>query len=317
MTSLLNLNQLRVFHFVAKYGKVKLAAERLMVTQPAVSMQLKALEEQYEIHLFKKVNKGLELTETGLRLHKITEKVFDLVDEADRLLMKAKGFPVNTMNIGVSKTFFHSHFIPLVSKLQETFPDVLIHINEGHSEEMVKSVLQNRNDLAVVGRVRYPENIEFIHLLKGQLFLITPIGHRLCNRARVSVEDLANETLILKEKGSGTRMLIQKVLEEKGIFPKVLIETGNDECIGEVVKEGKGITIMAREGLKQEIEQGRLIGIPLEDEQMTVAIDVVFKKRKTLSSAVQAFIRLLFEEMGESTGLPSLEQFRSNITGSL
>ena len=298
LTSLLNLNQLRVFHFVAKYRKFSLAAERLMVTQPAISMQLRALEEQYEAQLFKKFNKKLELTETGLRLFKVTEKIFHHVDKADDILTKAKGFPESILDIGVTKTLFHTHLIPFVSKFQEAYPDIQIHIHEGNSEEMVKSVLDDRNDLAVVGRVRYSEKIEFIHLFKGKLYLIVPVGHWLCEKDCVSIEDLDKETLVLKEKGSGTRMLVQNVLEEKAIFPRVIIETGNDECIGEIVKEGKGITIMAKDGLKNEIEQGRLKSIPLQDEKQSVSIDVIFKKGKTLSSASHAFIKLLSEELG-------------------
>lgn len=307
MTSLLNLNQLRVFHFAAKYGKISVAAEKLMVTQPAVSMQIKALEEQHETQLFKKANKRLELTETGLRLYKITERIFDLVEEADKILAEAKGFPINVLNVGVSKTFFHSHLIPFISKYQTVFPDTQIHINEGHSQEMVNSVLQNRNELAIVGRVKYPHKIEFIHLFGGELFLIVPVGHRLASRKNISIEDLARETLILKEKGSGTRMLVQKTMEEKGLFPKVTIETGNDECIGEMVKEGRGITIMARESLKQEIKNGRLIGIPLQDENLIVAIDIIFKKGKTLSPTAKSFIHLLNEALGEprDDSLPS------------
>ena len=300
MTSLLNLNQLRVFHFAAKYGKIGVAAEKLMVTQPAVSMQVKALEEQHETQLFKKVHKRLELTETGLRLYKITERIFDLVQEADGILAKAKGFPINVLNVGVSKTFFHSHLIPFISRYQAVFPDTQIHINEGHSQEMVNSVLQDRNELAIVGRVRYPHKIEFIHLFGGELFLIVPVGHRLCGRKHISIEDLATETLILKEKGSGTRMLIQKALEEKGLFPRVTIETGNDECIGEMVKEGSGITLMARESLNQEIKNGHLISIPLQDENLIVPIDIIFKRGKTLSSTAKSFIDLLNEELGES-----------------
>jgi DNA-binding transcriptional LysR family regulator len=301
MPSLLNLNQLRVFHFVAKYGKLSLAAERLMVTQPAISMQLKALEEQYEAPLFKKFKKKLELTETGLRLFRITEKIFELVDKADNLLTRAKGFPESILDIGVTKTFLHTHFIPFVSRFQETYPDIQIHIHEGNSEEMVKSVLQDLNDLAVVGRVKYSDKIEYVHLFQGQLYLIVPKGHRLCEKPRVSIEDLDRETLVLKEKGSGTRMLVQNVLEEKGIFPRVIIETGNDECIGEVVKAGKGITVMARDGLQNEIELGRLKSIPLQDEQMSFSIDVIFKKGKALSSAAHAFIKLISEEIGEAS----------------
>jgi len=298
MPNLLNLNQLRVFHFVAKYGKLRPAAERLMVTQPAISMQLKALEEQYEAPLFKKFKKKLELTETGLRLFRITEKIFDLVEKADNLLTRAKGFPESILDIGVTKTFLHTHFIPFVSRFQKGFPDIQIHIHEGNSEEMVKSVLADRNNLAVVGRVKYSEQIEFIHLFNGRLYLIVPMGHRLCEKPRVSIEDLDKETLVLKEKGSGTRMLVQNVLEEKGIFPRVIIETGNDECIGEVVKEGRGITVMARDGLQNEIAHGRLKSIPLQDEQMSFSIDVIYKKGKALSSAAHAFIKLITEELG-------------------
>jgi DNA-binding transcriptional LysR family regulator len=96
-------------------------------------------------------------------------------------------------------------------------------------------------------------------------------------------------------------MLVQKTMEGKGLFPRVTIETGNDECIGEMVKEGRGITIMARESLKQEIKTGRLIGIPLRDENLIVAIDIIFKKGKTLSATAKSFINLLAEELGEST----------------
>ncbi|MBN2123338.1 MAG: LysR family transcriptional regulator [Deltaproteobacteria bacterium] len=316
MTSLLNLNQLRVFHFVAEYGQISLAAEKLMVTPSAVSMQLKALEEHYEASLFMKVSKRLELTETGLRLYRITEKLFGLVEEADRLLTQAKDFPVNILNVGVSKTFFHSHFIPFVSKFQGAFPDVRIHINEGHSEEMMKSVLHNRNDLAIVGRVKYPDKIQFIHLLKGVLFLIVPAGHRLCERERVSIADLDRETLILKEKGSGTRMLIQNVLEGKSVFPRVVIETGNDECIAEIIKAGGGITIMAREGLNHEIEKGHLMGVPMLEEKLAVPIDVIFRKGKTLSPAAHVFIERIIEEMGESTGPISPDQSETEMTAS-
>jgi DNA-binding transcriptional LysR family regulator len=303
MTSLLNLNQLRVFHFVAKYGKFKLAAEQLMVTQPAISMQIKALEEQYEAPLFKKFKKRLELTETGLRLFRITEKIFDLVDKAESIMIKAKGFPEHILDIGVTKTLFRTHFIPLVTRFQETYPDIQIHIQEGNSEEMVKSVLNDRNDLAVVGRVKYSDEIEFIRLIKGDLFLITPVEHSLSKKTRVSIEELDNETLILKEKGSGTRMLVQNVLEEKGVFPKVTIETGNDECIGELIKSGKGVTIMARDALKNELEMGRLIGIPLEDEQISFSIDVIYKKKKALSSASHSFIKLLSDAVDGPEGL--------------
>jgi len=222
------------------------------------------------------------------------------VEEADEILARAKGFPINILNVGVSKTFFHSHLIPFISRYQAVFPDTQIHINEGHSQEMVNSVLQNHNELAVVGRVKYPPKIDFIHLFGGELFVIVPNGHRLCKRKHIAIEDLARETLILKEKGSGTRMLVQKTMEEKGLFPRVTIETGNDECIGEMVKEGRGITIMARESLKQDISKGRLIGVPLQDENLIVAIDIIFKKGKTLSATARSFINLLDEELGES-----------------
>jgi DNA-binding transcriptional LysR family regulator len=104
--------------------------------------------------------------------------------------------------------------------------------------------------------------------------------------------------------------LVQNVLEEKGVFPRVIIETGNDEYIGEVIKAGKGVTIMARDGLKNELEEGHLIAIPLQDEQMSFSIDVIYKKKKSLSSASHAFIKLLSDVIDGPEGL--LREYQSD-----
>jgi len=287
----LNLNQLKVFHFVAKYGGIKIPANKLMVTQPAISMQIKALQEHYELPLFTKRNNKLELTDVGIRLYRITENIFDLVEQADKLLMSAKGFPIDTLNLGINNTFFYALFIPLLSSYQSAFPNIQILIKEGTSAEMVQSVLTNHNELAVAGRVRYSEKIEFIPLIERPLFLIVPPGHRLCEKKWVSIDELKTERIIMKETGSGTRMLLEKACEKRRIFPRIIIETGNDECVGSLVKDGRGISIVLREVFSEDLGKGNLIAIPFHDEEeMIMKVDIVFKKGKRLSSAAKSFL---------------------------
>ena len=287
----LNLNQLRTFYFVAKYGGTKLPAEKLMVTPPAISMQIKALQEHYELPLFTKRGNKLELTDVGIRLYRIAEKIFDLVEEADKLLVSAKGLPADRLKLGINKTVFSTIFIPFISDFQSAFPNFSIAIKEGSSAEMVQSVLTNHNEIAIVGRIRYSEKIEFIPLIERLLFIIAPPGHRLCEKKWASIDELKTEQIIMKETGSGSRMLIEDALKERRIFPRIIIETGNDQCVGDLVKDGKGIAILLREALNEDLRKGTLIAVPFhEEEEMILKIDIVFRKGKTLSSAAKSFL---------------------------
>ena len=294
MVTDLSLNQLRAFHFAANCGSISRAAEKLFITQPGVSAQIKALEMRYGTLLFVRGKKRLELTECGKRLHKITKRIFGLVDEADELLSHPNSAVPAVLKIGSTKMLVRYLLGRYIPRFRESFPEIQFQVNEGCSEEMVQGVIENRNELAIVGRVRYHPSLKIIPFIKDEVVLLAAAGHRLCRKGIVSVEDLKGENLILRETGSANRRIVEEVFEAQGIAPSVFVETGNVDFIKELVKTAKGITFLARIGVDHDIADGSLRAIPVQEGPFFMHIDVVVSNEKDLSRAAAAFLRIMF-----------------------
>jgi DNA-binding transcriptional LysR family regulator len=290
----LSLNQLRAFHFAANCGSVSRAAELLFITQPGVSAQIKALEIRYGTQLFVRGGKKLELTECGKRLHKITERIFELMEEADELLSHPESAVPAVLKIGSSKTLVRYLLARYIQRFRESFPSIQIQVNEGSSAEMVQGVLDNRNELAIVGRVHYETGLKIIPFIEDELVFLAAPNHRLCRKETLSVESLKGENLILREKGSGTRRIVEELLEARGIIPSVFVETGNVDFIKELVKMSKAVTFLARMGVDQDITKGSLRAIPVREGPFIMHIDVVVGNDRKLSKAAETFLKVLF-----------------------
>lgn len=289
----LNLNQFRTFYVAARCGTISLAAEKLFISQPAVSMQIKGLEEQYGVILLIRKKRGLELTEAGQKVYKIAERIFELVAEVDNFLKREAETSKGILKIGSTKTLVRYLMSRYISEFREAYPTVQIQIDEGSSEEMIRSVLEDRNDLAIVGRLTYDEKLRVIPFSRDEVVLVSAPDHAFCSRSAVSIQDLRSENLILREKGSGTRKLVEEIFEAQGFAPSAFIEAGNVDFIKELVEMGKGMAMLAKMGVESDIQEGRLVAIPLLGGPFILGIDVIVKKQRTLSRADLAFLEFL------------------------
>jgi DNA-binding transcriptional LysR family regulator len=292
----LNLNQLRIFYYTVRSGGITLASEALSISQPAVSMQIKALEAHYEVALFVRKKRKLQLTETGKRLYQVAEKIFGLVSEAEQVLVESAGCAKDVLRIGSTKTLVRYILAGHIAKFRKTFPTIQIQVDEGSSESMVQSVLDDRNDLAIVGRTAYDERLEVIPFIQDTLVLLAAPGHPLCKKDHVTVEDLVGENFILRERGSGTRRVIDKVFQTTGLVPLASLETGNVDFIKELVRNGQGITMLARMGVDRDLNRGHLAVLPIWEGEFKLDIDIVVRKRRKLSKADHTFLNVLMEE---------------------
>ena len=295
MSSELNLNQLKAFYLAATCGSISRAAEKLFISQPAVSMQIKALEEQYSVQLFIRRKKRLELTEPGKELFQRAEKIFAIVASAERLLAHYAEPGQDVLRIGSTKTLVRYFLRGYISRFQQSFPNIHIEINEGSSEEIVQSVLDQRSDIAIVGIVAYDAKLKVIPFSQDEIVLLAAPGHRLNGNRVISIKDLKGEHLIFREKGSGVRKAVDGLLAAAGIAPPVLIETGNVDFIKEMVQIGNGITLLASMGVDADVKAGRLAAVRLKESPIFLDIDLVVSKERTLSKAEQAFLDLLME----------------------
>lgn len=303
----LNLNQLKAFYFAANCGSISRAAEKLFISQPAVSMQIKGLEDQYGIRLFIRRKKRLELTESGKKLYQVAEKIFPMVREAEELLLQESEIVTHVLKIGSTKTLVRYFLEQYISRFREAFPKIQIQIDEGSSANMVRSVLDNRNDLAIVGRVPYDTRLKAIPFIQDELVLLAAPGHPLCGKKVISIEDLRGENFILREEGSGVRRIIEKMFKACGIVPSAFIETGNVDFIKELVKMGKGITLLARMGVDPDLRKGDLEALPFNEGPFILDIDIVVSNERKLSKADEAFLHVLLSTKGTAyKSLPPL-----------
>jgi DNA-binding transcriptional LysR family regulator len=289
----LNLNHLRAFYYSAALGSITRAAEKLCITQPAVSLQIKALESLYDVQLFIRRKKKLDLTPTGKLLYEIAESIFSLVDEAETLLTQAHNVAVDVLRIGSTKQLVRFLLTKYIARFRTELPKVQIQMNEGSSAEMLRSVLENRNDIAIIGRMEYEGHFEVIPFIDDVLVLLVSPDHPFAVRDEVSIEQLAGENLILRERGSGTRRLVEAILAENSISTSGSIETSNVDFIKEMVKTGNGITLLARMGADEEIFRGELTAVPLSGGPYVLGIDIVYDKNRPLTRADRAFVDLL------------------------
>ncbi len=305
MADTLNLNQLRAFYFAAQCGSITLASEQLFTTQPAVSMQIKGLETQYGVQLFVRSKKKLQLTEAGKRLHEVAIRIFALVNDAEQVLVQARELDAGSLKVGSTKTLVRYVLARHISRFQKSFPRIQIQIHEGSSEEIVKSVVEQQNDLAIVGRISYDEKLEVIPLIQDELVLLVAPGHRLCKKKEVSLHDLNGENLILRERGSGTRRLIEKVLRNTDIISTAYVESDNVDFIKELVAMGNGVTLLARMGVDRDVSRGALKIVPLREGTFVLGIDIVINKERPLSNAAKAFLDVLRQGMAALNATPA------------
>ena len=304
----LNLKQLKVFYYVAERLSFTQAARELFITQPAVTKQIDALEQQCETRLFVRERQGLALTEAGSVLFSYVEKIMRLASEAEQAVSNLKMTPYGVLRLGTTKTFARYLMPPFILQFHEAFPKIRIQLDEGSSQEMAASVLSGHNDLAVVGRIPYEaglETVPFPSQACDQLAIVVAPSHPLAGRADVALEEIREEPLLLREKGSGVRRLVLEQFEAQGIRPNILLEAGNVDFIKELVRRNAGIGILGLMSLQRELREGTLVAIPIRSEGFTIFIDLVLAREGYRPMAARSFLEFLLPKNDMSQrGIP-------------
>jgi DNA-binding transcriptional LysR family regulator len=291
----MNLNQLRVFFVAAREGSYTRAAEILFVTQPAVSQSIHALEGYYGVGLFKRVGRNMELTSAGRLLYDYAERIFTLSDEAERALREVGAVGRGELRVAASKIFARYVLPSLVDAFRQRHPSIDVVVDEGSSEQMVKSVEQLVNHIAVVGRMPYPPRIRSLHFRQVDLVLVAGSDHPLAERACVSWKELNDETFVIRERGASSRLAVFDRFVREGVSPKIALESGSVGFIKEFVAAGRGLAFLYEPEIKAELEAGQLKKIPLAEGDLVLETDIVMLSEAVKTPAVRAFLAILEE----------------------
>jgi DNA-binding transcriptional LysR family regulator len=290
---MINLNQLRVFYHAAKRMSFTKAAESLFITQPAVTAQVKLFEEQCNLKLFKKRGRQIYLTDEGETLYVCARRIFEYEKEIEGVIEDMRELKRGILRLGTTKAYAR-YFMPfLITSFHEAYPHIKIHLDEGSSLDMIHSLLELRNEVAIIAKAEDTPDVAFIPFSHEELVPILATGHRLTRKKSISLKDLADEPIIMKETGSGTRKLVNELFAEYNCTPNVLMETSNTEFIKQLVQRGDGVSFVVREAVAVELQEKKLATVPIKGQQIFLDVSIAYLKDQHLSPASQAFLDVL------------------------
>jgi LysR family transcriptional regulator, low CO2-responsive transcriptional regulator len=274
---------LRAFHAVASHGSFTRAAERLGVTQPTLSAQVKALEEAYGVALLYRRGRSVAVTSLGEQLLDLTRRFFLLEEEADELLSRARDLTAGHLRVAAGGPYYA---VPLLAAFVARHPGVHISLSIGNSEEVLDALLHDRADVAVISDLEPDPRLEVIPYAEHRLVVFVPRKHPWARARGIRLGDLEGQPMVLRETGSKTRRLFEQAIAKTGIKPRVVMEIESREAVSEAVAAGLGI------GVVSEAEFGhdeRLVSLEVTDVTMLTREYVVCLKERRPLRIVSAF----------------------------
>jgi DNA-binding transcriptional LysR family regulator len=303
---MINFNQLRIFYQTAKYQSCSVAAQKLFITQPAVTAQIKAFDDSCNLRLFKKKGRKIYLTDEGKTLFEYAKKVFEYEKEIEDAIEDMKELKKGVLRLGTTKTYARAYMPIFISKYRQSYPNIRIYLNEGSSLEMTNSVFDFKNELVIVAKVEENPQIRFIPLCQEEIVVLLPPDHDIAKKKSVTLSELAKEPIIMKERGSGTRKCLNETFAQKDLVPNILMETNNTDFIKQLVHRGDGISFLVKAAVLKELENRELVTIPIEDCQIITDVNIAYLKNQHLSTPAQAFLGILEDLTSEGAPLQSI-----------
>ncbi len=263
--------RLQVFHTVARVMSFTKAAEILHMTQPAVTFQIKQLEDAFNTRLFDRTHNKITLTEAGRVVYDYAEQILESYAKMANDVKDLTGDITGALVIGASTTIAEYMLPRLLGVFKKQFPDVTLRLQVGNTDAIVSMVENNLLDLGIVEAPVYNKNLEVITCRLDELVVIVPPNHPLAAFDSIKPEQLTQYPFILREEGSGTRVVIDEYMRNAGmnfIDFNIVMELGSPESVKMAVESEVGVAITSRTTLSKEIKLETLKAIPLNPPLM-------------------------------------------------
>ncbi|MBV9866518.1 MAG: LysR family transcriptional regulator [Abitibacteriaceae bacterium] len=289
----MNINHLAIFHAVAEEGSVTRAAERLCISQPAVSKQLRELEKTLGMALFHRLSKGVQLTEAGELLLGYSRQLFALEAEAEQALRELWALERGRLRVGASTTI-GTYLLPeICAQFSQRYPGIEMQLEIANSRTVEQLLRDNKIDLALTEGPAEATDIKLEVWLEDELVVIAPPYHPLVQEPVITVERLCAEPFIWREVGSGTQAIIEQALQTKGLQVQAAMSLGSTEAIKRAVAAGMGISIVSCLTIGAELAAGTLIVLPIIDFSIYRPLHRLRLTGKYEGRAAREFVKLL------------------------
>ncbi|MBI5187818.1 MAG: LysR family transcriptional regulator [Nitrospirae bacterium] len=288
--------KLKVFCTVAETKSFSKTSEIIHLTQPAVSLQIQALEEMYETKLFDRSSSAVTLTPAGEALYKYAKEILALYASAEKVIGEMTGLVKGSITIGASSTIGNYLLPGVITCFMKTHPKIKVHLLIGNTRRVIDLLNSGNIDLGLVEGDVTRQKMIVEKLISDELLLIVPSLHPWAKKKEVSISELIKELFIFREAGSGTRQMIEKFLARYGITPqdmKVSMVLGSTEAIKDAVENGLGVSIISRWAARKESKHGSLHLLSFKEEKMMRDFSLITTRNSVSSHAIDEFLTYL------------------------
>lgn len=291
----LTIRQLRALAVLQSAGSVTAAANRLNLTQPAVTLQLRNLQTLAGLPLIQRTGDGMALTDAGRNVLALAERVEAAVLDCERSLDMIAGRNGGRVSIAAVSTA--KYFVPFaIAAFSRRFPKIDVTLRIGNREDIREALRGYDLDIAIMGRPPVDVQVEIRPLGKHPHVIIAAADHALANKKRIAVTDLASENFITREIGSGTRMVMEQFFQKSGLKPKIGMEMDSNETIKQAVIAGLGIAFISQHTVAHELEEGRLVALKVTGLPVMRQWHAIRRTDKILLPPAQAMLDFLGKE---------------------
>lgn len=289
-------HKLKVFCTVAETKSFSKASEIIHLTQPAVSLQVQALEEIYETKLFDRSGGSVTLTASGEMLYNYAKEILGLYAAARKDINAMMGLVKGNLSVGASSTIGNYLLPSAIVAFKKGHPRIKTNLIVGNTKLVVEKLMSGEVDVGLVEGEVAKHNLVVEKLIPDELVLIMSPDHDWAKRKKISVSEIAKEPLVMREEGSGTRQMIEKCLKENKIDTSELsvsLFLGSTEAIKTAVEDGLGVSIISAWAARKEIQSGTLVASHFSDARFTRHFSLIKRKKGFSSHTLEEFLEFL------------------------
>lgn len=295
----MTIKHMRIFSAVYQEKSITRAAEKLYMTQPAVTRAIHEMESHYGVRLFERLNHRLYSTPLADEVYVRALHILDTFDGIEKELTNNDALGV--LRIGASITIGNMALIDILRVFQERRPNIAAEVIIAPTKEIEQRILNGKTDVGLVEGKPFSEYIHTEELMRDRLCLILPPRHPLCRKEEITLEDVARYPLLLRERGSAGRSRVEFVLKNAGYPCEPRWESVSTQALIRGVAAGFGISILPEQLVEAETHAGTVVRRALSDDLFSRRNYIVYHKQKYLSPTLTAFLDICHETAGQST----------------
>lgn len=284
----MTLRHIKIFVAVCEAGSATAAGEKLFIAQPSISLAISELEDYYGVKLFDRLSKRLYITEAGKHFLEYAKHIVKIFEEMET---EIRNFDTQgIIRIGASITIGNYLLPKYVEKFKKLHPNMEVQVIIANSDTIEENLIKNNIDLALIEGIIHSPYLKSIHFKEDELVLICGLSHTLALKDEIELDDIKNEDLLLREKGSAGREICDGLFATNGIEINILWESTSTQAIVRAVKSGLGLSILPYLLVKDNIERGEVKVIKIKDVSLKRNFSIIYHKNKFLTNSAKDFL---------------------------